>query len=40
MTTYLTDQMEYENANEELVVQGKLTPLEADKKKFGMGRGS
>ena len=32
VTTYFTDQMEYEAENEELIVQGKLTPLQADRK--------
>jgi len=32
MTTFLTDQLEYESANEELLVQGKLTPDETDEK--------
>ena len=31
MTTFLTDQLEYESANEELVVQGKISPDIADK---------
>lgn len=30
MTTFMTDQLEYESANEELIVQGKITPMEAD----------
>ena len=30
MTTFLTDQLEYESANEELVVQGQISPDLAD----------
>lgn len=30
VTTFLTDQLEYESANEELVVDGTITPVEAD----------
>lgn len=30
MTTYLTDQIAYEMANEELIVQGEITAVEAD----------
>jgi len=32
MTTYLTDQIEYEMANEELIVQGEITAIEADER--------